>query len=804
MNDRTPGYRKFFAEVKRRGVFKMAAVYGAVAFAVLQGADIVFPSLGLPDKSLTVVVVVALLGFPIAIALAWAYEVTGQGVRLEDPASSSELEAMAAEPRSRRWLAGLVALVAVVLMVGTGWLILTRGQSTAGDGSDDASSTVARVVVLPFTVRGTEHEYLSEGMVDILSRKLDVAGELRGVDPRAVLALAQDEGEPPGPVRGREIARRLQADFFVLGAILELDGRLQIDASLYDAERDVEAITQATAGGDPGDVMGIVDDLAAQLLLSSGGRGGPVAHIAAVTTDSLAALKEYLQGERALRAGEYLTAAEAFQRAVSVDSAFALAWYRLSVAYEWLTRDHLVRESAAQAFRHAGRLSEHDRLLLQAAVAARGGDHVLAEQLYRSIVGSYPDDTEAWFQLGEVLFHYAFMTGRRIAVSREAFERVLNYEPDHMNTLIHVARIVATDHDPTELNEITDQFLELNPEADRAIEMRALRAFATDDSAEIARVLTDLRRVSDPALLTTVAYVPVMAADVEAGLTMSSTLTGESRIAEMRALGHVYRAYLLMAKGQFSAAVDQFETARTFGSTRATEFGAIIPLLPFFPASDDDIVAMRNVIRAFDPDTVAPITHPSGFLRGHNEVHRHLKPFLLGLLNARLGNASDSERYAAELETSEKPLRSPTLPEDLSLGIRAYVAWQSGESAEGLSLLENAPMQTYYQNAFRSPYYSFAILRYLRAMFLEDLGREEEALIWFGSFEEISIYDLVFVAPALLRRAEIYDRLGDREAARRHYARFIELWADCDPELRPEVDRAERRLAELAGEPGPG
>ncbi len=344
----------------------MAVLYGAVAFAVLQGADIILPSLGLPERTLTVVVVIALLGFPVAIALAWAYELTGRGVKPEEPASSDELEEIAAQPRRTRWLAGGVALAFVVLMV-----ILARGPGDGARGGAAVSSSAARIVVLPFTVRGSgEHDYLGEGMVDVLSRKLDVAGELRSVDPRAVLALVSREGgDAPGPERGRAIARRLEADYFVLGSVVEASGQLQLDASLYNTEGGVEVV-EATAAGGAEDVFGLVDEVATQLLLRAGaGRGGPVARIAAVTTDSLSALKDYLHGERALRSGQYLEAAEAFQHAVAVDSSFALAWYRLSVAYEWLTRDNLVAQAAEQAFRHSGRLAERDRRLFEAAVS---------------------------------------------------------------------------------------------------------------------------------------------------------------------------------------------------------------------------------------------------------------------------------------------------------------------------------------------------------------------------------------------------------------------------------------------------
>lgn len=68
---------------------------------------------------------------------------------------------------------------------------------------------------------------------------------------------------------------------------------------------------------------------------------------------------------------------------------------------------------------------------------------------------------------------------------------------------------------------------------------------------------------------------------------------------------------------------------------------------------------------------------------------------------------------------------------------------------------------------------------------------------WYASFESLSTYDLIFVAPSHLRRAEIYDRLGDDSRAAEHYARFVDLWRHADPDLRPMVDSAKQRLSRL-------
>jgi tetratricopeptide (TPR) repeat protein len=78
---------------------------------------------------------------------------------------------------------------------------------------------------------------------------------------------------------------------------------------------------------------------------------------------------------------------------------------------------------------------------------------------------------------------------------------------------------------------------------------------------------------------------------------------------------------------------------------------------------------------------------------------------------------------------------------------------------------------------------------------LQRLGRYDEALRWYRSLAQSSIYDLIYLAPSHLRRGEIRDEMGDPDQAAEHYRRFIELWKGCDPELQPMVAEARARLA---------
>ena len=85
----------------------------------------------------------------------------------------------------------------------------------------------------------------------------------------------------------------------------------------------------------------------------------------------------------------------------------------------------------------------------------------------------------------------------------------------------------------------------------------------------------------------------------------------------------------------------------------------------------------------------------------------------------------------------------------------------------------------------------------MRAELLYELGRNQEALGWYSHLAETSPFELVYLPISHLRRGEIYERLGEPNNAIEHYARFIELWKDCDQELQPMVDGAFARLAKL-------
>ncbi|MBA2671623.1 MAG: hypothetical protein H0U67_14730, partial [Gemmatimonadetes bacterium] len=126
----------------------------------------------------------------------------------------------------RRTAAALAAVLLLVL-VGGWWM----GRESA---PAQAAGSVSRVAILPFTVRGTsEWAYLSDGMVDLLSAKLDGAGRLRTVDPRALIGSLEVKGGVVDPELGRRFAARFDADLYLLGSVVSQGERLQLSAALY-------------------------------------------------------------------------------------------------------------------------------------------------------------------------------------------------------------------------------------------------------------------------------------------------------------------------------------------------------------------------------------------------------------------------------------------------------------------------------------------------------------------------------------------------------------------------------------------
>ncbi len=710
---------------------------------------------------------------------------------------SGTLALRAARRPARRVIIGAgVGVVAVVAA-----LLTTFGLKQGMLVSDTVSAT--SIAVFPFSVRGgPEVEYLGEGIVNLLATSMDGAGQLRSVDPRAVMAVApQSRVRSITPEEASGLARQLGAGLYIRGDILQAGNNIRIDAALYDLARGSDPVGSGTADGDPSEVLDLVDEVASELLGSgAAGAGSRVTQVAAVTTSSLSALKAYLEGEHEFRAGRFAAAIRAFQEAVSADSQFALGFYRLSIAAEWGLRPDIATRAAEGAVRHAGRLSDHDRRLLDALLAHRRGDADEAERLFRAVTAIWPQDVEAWIQLAEVQFHYGPLEGRRLSESRPSFERVLELEPDNALALIHLQRIAASSGNDAAVDSLGRRILKLNPDGDRALEVRAYLVLQSDDESRLRDFFAELDRAPETVVPEAVFGASIWLDRPTALEQFLQRETLPTRSPEMRALGHVHLAYLHASRGRWSDAVAEFQRAEQLNEAMGLVHRAFVTLQPFTPASRGELERMRNTLTAWNADRARPSAIPTAHFNIHDGLHGALKTYLLGHTDVQLGNVARATARAAELERVTGDSVGAVLRRTFGRSVRAAVAEAKGDSMEALRVLGDGRLTVNYELALFSPIISRAADRYRRAILLDAKGEVDQALLGYSSFRDFNFLDQVFSAPAALHAGRLAERSGRAAEARSHYQRFLFFWEEADRDFQPLVDEARSALARLSGE----
>ncbi len=621
----------------------------------------------------------------------------------------------------------------------------------------DSPLPPATIAVLPFSVRGdSRFAYLGEGIVELLGAKLDGPNEIRAVDPRALLRFLVRDAAAPSLPDACAVAEHFGARRYLLGSLVEAGGRIEASASLHTTDGRLLASIHASAGGE-GEIFDLVDELARQLLVAQRvGPGTRLARLAAITTGSLDALKAYLIGERELRVGRYFDAMEAFQSAVDADASFALAYYRLAAAAAGCALPDLAREHADRGFDHRQRLSPRDLLAFSAQRAWLHGAVAEAESLYNIITGTYPDDVEAWFHLGDLLFHSNPLRGRSAIEARGPFERVIRLDPDHVGAMVHLARISALEGRKGEMLDLIERILRVSPQGDQALAMRALRAFSGEDQRAVAQIAEELQQARAITVAIAFSDVALYAGNLAGADLLARSFIQVARSPELRALCHILLAHLALAAENPESARQELRHAEALDRTWGLEMRALFATSTFVPQMERELREIHSALEQWDASTLVS----SNFLifAMHNDLHPALRVFLLGLLDVRLGDLAAATTRLADLSALQ--LEPTGLGRSLVVELRATIARADGRAEEALALLERPSPELWFQLTVASPFFSLASQRFLRAELLHELGRTEEAVGWYASIAERSPYELIYAPPARRRLTEIGEARG--------------------------------------------
>ena len=694
----------------------------------------------------------------------------------------------ASASRRRHFVALAAALLGVAAFRGR-----PRPAPASATGTD-------QVAVFPFISHGDDADDLRDGMMDLLTAKLDGVARFRGVNPRAVL---QRSRRTPRAAASSDaaagVARDLGASYFILGTSTRVGGRLRLHAALYTTASADQFTSVADAEGSASAPFDVVDRLARGLLAGRIEEAtGHLARVGAETAHSMEALRAYLAGEQLYRRSQYAAASDAFQRAVALDSTFALAYYRLSNAAAWLGRDSISLSASDRSAALAWTVPMSEAHLFHAWNAYVYGQGDRAEQIYRTVVTERPNDGEAWYRLGEVLFHYGPTYGRTLVEARQAFERLHQLEPGNLEALVHLARIAAHDRAFAHLDALIAEVRSLGAPRSDVLELTELRAAVHRDYRGEAAVRDSLV-LADDHLTESISRAAIAFAEDPGAAARLGLARHADGAAPQSVLSRILLAHAELAQGHWRASNAELDRLAQVAPALAREQRAVLGTLPFLELPPSELRDMLSNAATRLPQS-AGYAEPGQLSLQPPWTGRYSQALLHVALaegDAALDIARELEASpAARLRTRDDTVAN-ALHRQLARVIRVRVQEQAGDVRGALHTLgaPALPSLRVLPGIMQQP---TAAERFLRARLLQKLGHPDEALRWLASMPDPSGYDAVYLAPSHFLRATIYLARADTAAATAHYRRVLELWGDADPELQPMVRAARSRLQRLA------
>src|SRR5215211_2644999 len=319
--------RNFFAELKRRNVYKVAVAYGVVAWLLMQIASQIFPFFEIPNWVVRLVVLFLIIGFPVALIIAWAFEVTPEGVKRTEAAD-------AAGQRSRgvAWI--YVVLIGVALSVG----LFLVGRYTAGRATprhSEAATAIPEksIAVLPLVNESgdTKDEYFSDGLSEELIAALAQIKELKVIGRSSSFRFKDRKEEP------RTIGEKLGVATLLEGTVRKEGERVRIVAELINAADGI-ALWTRTFDRELKDIFAVQEEIATAVASSLEARllGSDRRAPINTATKNTEAHNAYLLGHyyiERLNLDDHRRAIAAFDEAIRLDPNYALAYGERSLAW---------------------------------------------------------------------------------------------------------------------------------------------------------------------------------------------------------------------------------------------------------------------------------------------------------------------------------------------------------------------------------------------------------------------------------------------------------------------------------------
>ena len=417
----------FFEELQRRKVYRVAAAYIIVAAGVIQLASASFPAWDLPSWALRLVIVLLLVGFPIALMLAGCTSITAQGVRATPT--------IAVPKAQRRRNIVILVTTGVAVSAAAAFFLLPRAVTRKIDKS---------IAVLPFQNLSDEKDnaYFADGVQDDILTNLSKIGDLKVISRVSVMSYRGD-----GLRNAREIGKALGVGALLEGSVRRAGNRVRVSVQLINANND-EHIWAEDYDRDLTDVFAIQTDLAQKIAsalqaklspnekerLDREPTKDPNAYLLFIQAHDLANRADHLRDDS-------LKAEELFEQAIKLDPKFAAAFAGLSMVESWMYHN----SEPTPARREKARLNADESLRLQPNLPeghlALGFSYYYGDRDYERALAEFeiakrdlPNEAQAYMAIGAIQRRQGKWTE-----STANLEKAAALDPKNASMLINLA-----------------------------------------------------------------------------------------------------------------------------------------------------------------------------------------------------------------------------------------------------------------------------------------------------------------------------------------------------------------------------
>jgi TolB-like protein len=457
----------FFAELKRRNVVRVGIAYVIVTWLLAQVAEFAFDNFGAPEWVLKTFVAVLLLGLPLALIFAWAFEITPEGVKRERDVDRSQC---ITSQTGRKLDVVIIGLMAIAIGY-FAWdkFVLQRGAAPEGVATV-APSPAERtsIAVLPFDNMSGDpgQQYFSDGMTEEIIAKLALIDGLRVISRTTVEHHKEAGLDVPG------IARQLKVGFVLEGSVRKSKNRIRVTAQLIQTSDDSH-LWASSFDSNLDDIFTVQETIAREIVDSLGIHltDSNARALAQRPTNNVSAYEAYLQGQALVERWQFAEMLEAsrtyFNQALALDPNYANALAGLA-SVEAQTYRNI--DSDPQRLKLADDLLDRALAIdpeLHRAIVARGEvlanryDYPSASEQFRHAVEMDPENYFAWDLL---CWSLGYETPPRAKEAETACRNGLRVAPHYVEFYYHLARALAAQERFDEARQTIDEMQRMWPD----------------------------------------------------------------------------------------------------------------------------------------------------------------------------------------------------------------------------------------------------------------------------------------------------------------------------------------------------